>query len=139
MYEKASSELLEAALIWSRESSNVSDLSSQQKKNLNRYPDLEASLSIVKPKRLRKNMSSYARRAIRIRAMDKVCRYCLIGPAESVDHVIPRSKGGSSRELNLVGCCHSCNSKKKDLLPKEAGMKLHLPPRFFLFEVVDSI
>lgn len=67
----------------------------------------------------------------KIKALDKVCRYCLVRPAQTVDHIIPKSRGGTNRQINLVGCCYGCNQKKADSTPKEAGLVLHLPLRFF--------
>jgi 5-methylcytosine-specific restriction endonuclease McrA len=52
-----------------------------------------------------------------------VCGYC--GKHESfmtVDHVVPKSKGGKSTFENTVTACKKCNSKKADMLPKECGM-----------------
>lgn len=66
-----------------------------------------------------------------IRALDKCCRYCISRPASTVDHVIPLSRGGTNNRLNLVGCCNRCNQKKGDKTPKEAGLVLHIPLRFF--------
>lgn len=66
-----------------------------------------------------------------IRIADKWCRYCGIGDAETVDHVIPKAKGGLNSRRNMVGCCVICNERKRDLFPKEAGMLLHVPPRWF--------
>jgi hypothetical protein len=43
------------------------------------------------------------------------CAYCP-SPAETVDHVFPMSRGGTSHEGNLVPCCKWCNSSKADLL-----------------------
>ena len=51
------------------------------------------------------------------------CQYC--GSERStltVDHVIPRSKGGSSGWENIVTCCAPCNRRKGDRLPHQAGM-----------------
>ncbi|MCU6481303.1 HNH endonuclease [Arthrobacter sp. A2-55] len=62
-----------------------------------------------------------------VRARDGRCAYCP-GPAETVDHIVPRSRGGRSTWLNLVGCCHSCNGLKADRTPEEAGMKLLVTP-----------
>lgn len=42
----------------------------------------------------------------------------------SWDHVIPRSKGGSSDWDNLVTACKQCNHRKADRTPEEAGMPL---------------
>ena len=49
--------------------------------------------------------------------MDRlVCAYCglHIIATPQVDHIIPRVKGGSDDEHNLVTCCHVCNARKGD-------------------------
>lgn len=43
----------------------------------------------------------------------RVCRYCG-SEARSVDHITPRSKGGTDDPFNLVAACGSCNSGKRD-------------------------
>lgn len=60
----------------------------------------------------------------KVRRRDGACVYCGTGPAETVDHIIPRSKGGSNRQTNLVGCCAECNQKKADMTLEEAGMSI---------------
>jgi 5-methylcytosine-specific restriction endonuclease McrA len=59
------------------------------------------------------------------------CQYCnkkLAAAKLSIDHIIPRSRGGSSNWDNLVACCSKCNTKKGGKTPKEARMKLiHKP------------
>ncbi len=51
------------------------------------------------------------------------CQYCGAGHGNlTVDHVIPRSKGGSSSWDNIVTCCAPCNRRKGDRLPKQANM-----------------
>ena len=57
-----------------------------------------------------------------------VCQYCG-GPAESIDHVMPRSKGGPHSWENVVACCRSCNIRKGDRLPKDAGLSLRVRPQ----------
>ena len=58
------------------------------------------------------------------------CQYCGTGHTSlTVDHVIPRSKGGPSTWDNIVTCCAPCNRRKGDRLPKVAGMKLMSEPR----------
>ena len=62
------------------------------------------------------------------------CQYCgtvLSANELTLDHVIPRSRGGNSSWENLVACCHGCNRKKGNRLPIEAGMKLMREPRAF--------
>jgi 5-methylcytosine-specific restriction endonuclease McrA len=58
------------------------------------------------------------------------CQYCGKTSAKlSIDHVIPRSKGGKSTWENVVAACIECNTKKADKTPEEAGMKLSKKPR----------
>src|SRR5271155_1813780 len=62
------------------------------------------------------------------------CQYCalLFAPSDlTLDHVIPRSRGGNSTWENLVACCHACNRRKGNQSPSEAGMKLMREPRAF--------
>jgi 5-methylcytosine-specific restriction endonuclease McrA len=58
---------------------------------------------------------------------DHRCQYCH-GPADSVDHVVPRSRGGVHSWDNVVACCRRCNLRKGDRSPAEAGLALHRPP-----------
>ncbi len=56
-----------------------------------------------------------------------LCQYCsktLSFSKSTVDHVIPRSRGGRNTWANLVLCCAPCNTKKGNLTPAEAGMTL---------------
>lgn len=59
------------------------------------------------------------------------CGYCAQrgGTSMTVDHIVPRSRGGKSDWLNLVACCRHCNSRKRDRTPQEAGMPLRIQPR----------
>ncbi|HZP29417.1 MAG TPA: HNH endonuclease [Acidimicrobiia bacterium] len=56
------------------------------------------------------------------------CQYCNRA-AENIDHVVPRSRGGAHEWDNVVASCRSCNARKEDRLPGEAGLKLRHPPR----------
>jgi 5-methylcytosine-specific restriction endonuclease McrA len=61
------------------------------------------------------------------------CQYCG-GPAESIDHVTPRSRGGEHIWENVVACCRPCNMRKGDRTPSESGFDLRVqpsPPRRF--------
>ncbi len=55
------------------------------------------------------------------------CQYCG-RPAENIDHVVPRSRGGEHVWENVVAACRACNSKKEDRLPAELGLALRRPP-----------
>src|SRR6202521_6388026 len=62
------------------------------------------------------------------------CQYCSVVLPSSeltLDHVIPRSRGGASSWENLVACCHACNRRKGNQFPAETGMKLLREPRAF--------
>jgi 5-methylcytosine-specific restriction endonuclease McrA len=56
------------------------------------------------------------------------CAYCS-RPANTIDHVQPRSKGGRDTWENLVACCFACNNRKGDKTLSEIGWKLGFTPR----------
>jgi len=56
------------------------------------------------------------------------CVYCAATDDLTLDHVLPKSKGGASTWTNLVTACKSCNAKKGDFLPEEVGMDLPYKP-----------
>ncbi|MGH9292358.1 MAG: HNH endonuclease [Acidimicrobiales bacterium] len=56
------------------------------------------------------------------------CQYCG-GQAENIDHVVPRSRGGTHSWENVVACCRRCNARKEDRLLDEAGFHLTRQPR----------
>ncbi|AFY77554.1 restriction endonuclease [Pleurocapsa sp. PCC 7327] len=57
------------------------------------------------------------------------CQYCGSGKRLTLDHVIPRSKGGKHTWDNVVIACEPCNSRKGDRTPQEAGMLLKMIPK----------
>src|SRR3954451_10882587 len=57
------------------------------------------------------------------------CQYCGSRGNLTVDHVVPRSKGGASNWENIVTSCAPCNRRKGDQLLNHAGMKLAREPR----------
>src|SRR5262249_15535864 len=57
------------------------------------------------------------------------CQYCGSRSNLTVDHVIPRSKGGTSSWDNIVASCAPCNRRKGDRLPRQAGMHPRHAPR----------
>jgi 5-methylcytosine-specific restriction endonuclease McrA len=63
------------------------------------------------------------------------CQYCsvvLTASELTLDHVIPRSRGGLSTWENLVACCHNCNRRKgNQLLHEMTEMRLLREPRPF--------
>ena len=63
------------------------------------------------------------------------CQYCsvvLTAGELTLDHVVPRSRGGLSTWENLVACCHNCNRRKgNQMLHELTDMKLQREPRPF--------
>jgi 5-methylcytosine-specific restriction endonuclease McrA len=59
------------------------------------------------------------------------CQYCGVTGQKklTVDHIMPRSRGGGSTWENLVTACMVCNQRKRDRTPDEAGMRLRKKPR----------
>jgi 5-methylcytosine-specific restriction endonuclease McrA len=55
------------------------------------------------------------------------CAYCG-RPGHTLDHVLPISRGGTSTWLNTVTACGSCNGRKANRTPEEAGMRLLFEP-----------
>jgi 5-methylcytosine-specific restriction endonuclease McrA len=55
------------------------------------------------------------------------CQYCF-APAENIDHVIPRSRGGQHLWENVVAACRPCNTRKGDKPLEHTGMVLRRRP-----------
>ena len=59
------------------------------------------------------------------------CQYCGVQPGSeelTIDHVLPRSHGGTSTWENCVLACVGCNKRKADRTPHGAGMRLRTEP-----------
>ena len=63
------------------------------------------------------------------------CQYCGSTRNLTIDHVIPRSRGGDGSWENLVCCCSKCNVSKGNKLLHETNMKLKMTPRAPLSKV----
>ena len=57
------------------------------------------------------------------------CQYCGSTKQLTLDHIIPRSKGGKHTWDNVVIACERCNSRKGDRTPQQAGMALRTQPK----------
>jgi 5-methylcytosine-specific restriction endonuclease McrA len=47
----------------------------------------------------------------------------------TVDHIVPRSRGGRDQWTNTACACYHCNHRKGDRLPNECGMRLQWEPK----------
>lgn len=73
---------------------------------------------------------SYSKPAVLHRDNHK-CLFCgvqLPAPKLTIDHVIPRSRGGKTDFVNAATACEPCNRKKADKTPEEAGMAMRYQP-----------
>ena len=71
-----------------------------------------------------------SRRALLLRD-NYTCQYCGDTPGRenlTIDHVLPRSKGGRTEWENVVVACAPCNRRKGNRMPDEAGMPLAAKP-----------
>lgn len=69
------------------------------------------------------------------------CQYCydkFPHTKLTLDHVIPKSRGGEKTWENIVTCCEKCNQKKGSKTPDEASMKLFKTPTVPRFSVVRT-
>ncbi|MEM7348548.1 MAG: HNH endonuclease [Chloroflexota bacterium] len=72
------------------------------------------------------------------------CQYCGATPARSeltLDHIMPRSRGGKTTWENVATACKKCNGRKGNRTPDEAHMQLlnkPIRPRYIAFASVAS-
>lgn len=70
--------------------------------------------------------ASWSRRGVLVRDQHR-CAYCG-RRATTVDHILPRSRGGRDTWLNTVASCAADNHRKADRTPDQAGMRLLVRP-----------
>lgn len=58
-----------------------------------------------------------------------ICQYCGCRGELTIDHIQPKSRGGTDTWENLVAACQRCNNRKGDRRPEEANMTLASVPR----------
>lgn len=87
-----------------------------------------------------RRQAHWSRRGILVRD-NYTCIYCGVTPGVvfkgkplvksdfTVDHIVPRSRGGKDQWGNTACACYTCNHRKGDRLPHEAGMKLAWEPK----------
>ena len=98
--------------------------------------EVEEQTIILNRKRVRLGISSEIRK--RIYQRDKyTCFYCgwqngqrgMLDKPLTIDHIIPRNHGGSSKDENLITCCWDCNIKKNDKFLKEVVEEWKFTPQ----------
>jgi 5-methylcytosine-specific restriction endonuclease McrA len=108
-----------------------------------RIPEI---IVLTRYEKLPKPKVHFSRRTLYKR--DKLtCQYCGKQPGSeelTIDHVIPRSQGGTTTWENCVLACVDCNRKKANKTPKQARMKLLKEPMkpnmsFFRYDMIKPI
>jgi 5-methylcytosine-specific restriction endonuclease McrA len=87
--------------------------------------------------RKRRSASGSMRAKILIRDRYR-CQYCGVKGSAlelSIDHILPRSRGGRTVPENLCAACRSCNSRKGDRTPSEARMPLLTEPSALMYDL----
>jgi 5-methylcytosine-specific restriction endonuclease McrA len=87
-----------------------------------------------------RRQATWSRRAVLTRD-NYTCIYCAAKPGDivqgkplskndmTIDHILPKSRGGRDVWANTACACYVCNRRKGDKLPGEAGMRLLWEPR----------
>ena len=91
---------------------------------------LPSVIRLLAYSKLPRRTTRLGKRNIIIRDENK-CQYCMkkfSSAALTIDHIIPKCKGGTSKWENMVSACKRCNSKKADKTPEEADMILNKKP-----------
>lgn len=129
-------------LIFSDKAEIVSEFKDKVVKSVTRAFSIPSVIRLLNKFKLKFNVR-LTRKNILIRDRNR-CRYC--GKEDSsaaltLDHVLPRSRGGKFSWENIVTCCLDCNARKGDRTPEEAGMKIigGMPDRLDMYEYIRCL
>lgn len=108
----------------------IEEYQNEEIKSINFSMKMPAVVRLLKHIHRKPGKIRFSKRAIFIRDQAK-CQYC--GKKQTFDeatydHVTAKSKGGRASFTNMVTACRSCNTKKGNRSPEEAGMKLLKQP-----------
>lgn len=87
-------------------------------------------LTLTRHDKPRQGAVTFSRRNV-FKRDQSTCQYCGIRPGPehlTLDHVVPRSRGGATTWENCVLACASCNARKSNRSPEQAGLRLRKPP-----------
>jgi HNH endonuclease len=83
----------------------------------------------------------FSRHAV-VKRDNNECQYCakkIVRADVTIDHILPKSRGGGNSFLNCVVACKACNCKKSNNTPEEVGMKLLRKPFVPLPSVLQNV
>jgi len=119
-----------AVVLLLREKAEMIEATQQMLRSCSQAIPVPLVIRLVKYVRLPRRRMPATRAAIMLRDAH-TCQYCGTVPGRqqlTVDHVIPRSRGGAHSWQNLVTACKRCNQKKGSNTPEEAQMRLLTKP-----------
>lgn len=119
-----------AVILLLREKAELVEATEQLLRSAHHSQPIPLVIRLVHYVRLPHRRVPATRAAVMVRDLN-ICQYCGSVPGRSeltVDHVIPRSRGGGHSWQNLVTACKRCNQKKGSQTPEEAMMQLIRKP-----------
>jgi 5-methylcytosine-specific restriction endonuclease McrA len=102
---------------------------------------LPSVIRLVEYRRIPRQSRALSRKNILMRD-HHTCQYCgksSMNGDLTLDHVLPRSRGGTTSWENLVAACRRCNNRKGDRTPEEARMHLRRRPKPFTLHTSRSL
>jgi 5-methylcytosine-specific restriction endonuclease McrA len=117
------------------------EITAEQLRSTSRAVPLPSVIRLLDYRRIPRQTRALSRKNILMRDHYQ-CQYCEkhCGAGElTLDHVLPRSRGGPSSWENLVAACRRCNNRKGDRLPEEANMFLKRRPKPFTLHTSRSL
>lgn len=119
-------------LVWKRAAEVVEVDGSRVLRSQHYVFEVPSVIRLVEYIDIHKRRRDSGRQRFRILARDKMrCQYCGVKSTAfelTLDHIMPRSRGGRSEPENLCAACQPCNSRKGDRTPDEARMPLLASP-----------
>lgn len=112
---------------WSKLRPQVNDEAIRTANLVFRVPEI---IVLSKYDKLPKPRVHFSRRTL-FKRDNHECQYCGKKPRNddlTIDHILPRSQGGTTTWENCVLACYACNAHKADRTPKQANMKLMREP-----------
>ncbi|EKX51852.1 hypothetical protein GUITHDRAFT_134187 [Guillardia theta CCMP2712] len=114
------------SLLWEGKASMVVDKGKTWKSCGGQHVHIPSVVSLRRYVKVHPKMPPLNRRTVLLRDEGK-CQYC--GDfAESIDHIIPRAKGGGTTWENVVAACKACNGRKAAFYLKDTNLKLKKQP-----------
>ena len=119
-------------LVWKRTAETVVRDGNRVLRSQHFTFEVPSVIRLVEYINIRKRRQNSGKQRLRILMRDKMrCQYCgMRGSAFdlTLDHIMPRSRGGRSEPENLCAACMACNQRKGDRTPDEARMPLLASP-----------